>query len=811
MGLEFTVHWLVIAAAALAVGAVALAVRLRRAPPALFMLASAAFLFAGARPALKSDPGVVTHAVIQDVSDSMAVRVSSALNDEIEQAQIPSGHAIANLELSDALRQADSPKGGATDYGALAAISSDDRFNGEVILATDGRGSLAALTNAVDPARLILLRVPAAPGPDASVIGFAGPTSLVEGGTALLRATLHCDRDADVRWRITEGELEIASGTRKLAGGRPAGISASYVPSRAGLVRVRLSVEVEGDREPRNDDAWISFHAGTRRVVRYCVPSSHDAGSDGLIDWLRGDERTELQITHQLPRSHAELEGIGLLVINNLSLQEGGGPAADLQAIADWVMAGGNLLMLGAEGAFGPGGYRNTPLETVMPVRFRPDDAPPDRTLLLLDASSSMAEIAGGTSKLDMLREAARRVLAAADQSDVIALAGFNTGVTNDVVFRAATDPAQERTLAGLAAAGSTNIHDALEQGLSALGSGETEARRRIILITDGEDVSGREAGDWNAMGQALAQSGARLDIVLTQRGAPPWVAGIQSVAGADVHDWTVGTRGFEGLLETLDRALASGAEAWISQDTWEVPGVMLPLTLLSRTAERGGADVFTVLTANPRGTPRPSYPVLAWRQLVGRSACISTRSWGDDRLREFWGAEGFRVRLNDMLDFVTATVGRTNLVLNPLEQGAELLWVGASQPPARDLMIGGGGTARLDKPGRWLLPEMPAGDELLVLDGKVMLQRVPLPRIVPYELRLTGDDEAFFSMAEQAGIRVVNSLSAWQPARFLNQPAKPTDLTWAPALLALVLLVSGYALRKRQPRPDSAGHSPAP
>src|SRR5690606_7902201 len=109
----------------------------------------------------------------------------------------------------------------------------------------------------------------------------------------------------------------------------------------------------------------------------------------------------------------SELEGVGLLVINNLPLWKTGLEAEGLEPIAAWVRGGGSLLLAGADAAFAPGGYRGTAIEAVSPVRFRPDDEPPRRALLLLDTSASMSG-----ARLGGLKAAARRFVAGLHTSD---------------------------------------------------------------------------------------------------------------------------------------------------------------------------------------------------------------------------------------------------------------------------------------------------------------------------------------------------------------------------------------------------------
>jgi hypothetical protein len=796
--MEFATPWLVVASALLLLLAAVAGVLRRAWSPALLASAAAAFLFAGAQPRLGGESGNVGHAAVLDVSDSMAARdAAAALDSALAQANLPRGHELLRFELSDALRPAGSPGGAGTEYSRLVDLRADERVSGEVILASDGRGSLAELLDAVDPRRLILLRLPAPDQPDASIVSFSGPTAVAEGGTALLRAVIHSDRDGEVRWRMLDGETEIASGTRQVSAGRDAGISAGYLPRRDGLVRVRLVLDMPGDREPRNDEASLAFYAGAKRVVLYCVPSGFPAGADALLAALRDDPVNEVRVAHRLPTSPRELDGVGLLFMNDIALHESGAQRESLSVIADWVMAGGNLMMLGADGAFGPGGYRGTAIEQIMPVRFRPEDAPPARTLLLLDISESMdLMLPGGITRLQRLREAARRLLDQCDPTDAVALAGFNIAVQTEIVYRRPDDPAQQRLLDSLRAGLGTDIHASLRQALATLD--DADARQRLIVITDGEDHGGATQADWHSLGDTLASQGVRADIVLTTPDTPEWYAQLRGAPSVpEVHAFVAGTGGYDDLLETLDRAVAGGEDEWVSRARWEVPGVMTPLHLLAKAAPRDDPSVEPMLDAIPPGQAQPEYPLLSVRQLIGRTAALNTRSWGDERQAEFWGDHAFQEWLSKALTFVAANAGRQLFQLNVLDEGAELVWIGAFEAPGRDLRAADR-PLRLLEPGRWMLSELPPGDELLVFDQDLLLQRLPLPQPVPSELQRTGDDETFFSLAEQAGVRVVRSLNAWQPRRMDAPRREAVDITWLPALLALALLIAGFAMRRR-------------
>jgi hypothetical protein len=801
MSLSVDAGWMLLIALLLVGGAVGIGVWRRRTAPVMFALAAALFAVAGARPALQDAAEDVVHAVVLDVSGSMDSRLSASrahLEAQLEGVELPPGHRFELFELSDALRAWERPAGKRADYARLRDLRGDDSLNGEIVFMTDGRGELPDLLRAASPARVIVLRPPPAEAPDASILEFTSPTAVAEGSAAMLRATLHSDFEAEVPWRMLDGTRVIAEGTRRVRAGVPAGISHNWVPDRSGLIRVRLVLDLEGDREPRNDEAAVAFYAGSKRVIQYCVPENFPRAGDALYALLRADDRNDVRVSHRLPASVRELDGVGLLVINDLALQDSGLSRDSLAHIADWVNAGGNLLLAGAEGAFGPGGYHNTPIERLAPVRFRPDDAPPRYVMMLVDISDSMAEtLPDGATKVHRLREGAGLLLEASGD-DQFAIAAFNERLRHEPAFRPALAPQHSELLAGLRAQGGTDIRLALEQGLDALlAQAPADSDRRLFIITDGEDMAEPGEAAWRELGASFAAADVRLDVVLTEAEDWAWLPWMKQTA-RDMHVWSVGDAGFAALLEMIEQALAGGEEEWVSEERWEVPGVMAPLHLLTRTAERRTPDVLTYLAAQPPGEGETTYPLLAQRQLIGRTGAVCTRSWGDDLQVAFWRNTTFQERLGRVLEFLLSAANRNAVVLNVLDDGAELVWVGAFAPPSGDLTLSGDARARRVAHDRWVLDTLPDGDELLVFDGEVLLQRLALPEPVPSALAPTGDDETFFAALEASGVRALTSLAPWQPAAWQEGERRRFELLWLPAALAIILLLTGFGLRRK-------------
>ncbi|MCL4729151.1 MAG: hypothetical protein KJ044_01770, partial [Planctomycetes bacterium] len=175
MGVEFAFPLLVIAAATVALGAVVAVWRLRRRAPALFLAGAAFLLLAGAGPRLSQDSGRTTHLWVVDVSDSMNGRAVA------QPPALPTGHVWHEMQLSDALRPKGAPPGGPTRYARLADALAVPDFDGELVLITDGRGSLAELAGALPPGRAILLPAPRPAGGDAAISALRAPGVVAQG------------------------------------------------------------------------------------------------------------------------------------------------------------------------------------------------------------------------------------------------------------------------------------------------------------------------------------------------------------------------------------------------------------------------------------------------------------------------------------------------------------------------------------------------------------------------------------------------------------------------------------------------------
>ncbi len=793
MGFSFLQPVFIFGAAALLLLAGGLFWARRKPSPALFCLA-AAFLCAMAAQPVMVASAQPRHVAVLDVSGSMESRLVQA-RPFLEQELARSGAAFEARQLSDTLRNQGDPAGGRTNYGALSALRPDIEAGAECVMLTDGRGRLEDLLSALNPSSLTLLRAPPPSGPDAAILSLRGPGFLLPGASGSLSANVRCDRDANINWRILGADGEVARGALSLKAGVAQSVSHTFIAPPSGLLRLRLIIECAGDREPRNDAASLAVATGGKRVILYCRGTTIPQGSDALAALLASDALNELRVQSKLPASATELEGVSAVVVNDLALAPSGLTRESLAPLARWVREGGRLMMAGARDAFGPGGWRGSAIEDLMPVTFRPDDDAARRIVLLLDCSDSMRAAVGGQTRLDLLKQAARRVVNSLLSRDFVAVVGFSDQA-DALDFSPVSARAElERRIDALVPRTTTRIKSALGATLGAIAPGSAE-QWRILLITDGENNEAASDEDWRALG-AQASTRCALDVVLTENVERAWLKPLRE-SGAKGVSVSVGAGGFGEILRALDNALAAAEEGLLDDGAghggFDVGGVKAPLALLCRTAPRKDlrpGDVM-LLARTPQGDwKQGQWPLLARREMTGRTLALCTPTSG-----EIWRDAGFVSALSDGLGFLLSGAERVNLQLNARADAAELVWVGPGAAPEEDLRLGDGTRARLVAAGRWELAEYPRGDELLVFAGERQLQRMALIQTPARELTLTGDDEAFFAVAQQRGIRVLDSLADWKPAS--RGGRGEINLTWLAGLLASACVLAAFALRRR-------------
>jgi Mg-chelatase subunit ChlD len=536
-----------------------------------------------------------------------------------------------------------------------------------IVLVSDGRGNTGDLQAEVDRLKSlgVVVEVHTVAGEqrtDAAVAGIDVPSSVNEGESF--------DVTVEVLSTITgEARVELLSRDR-VVGEKTIGLTpgANNVPFEVeagtpGLQELIARVRLPGDAVSQNDE--------TRSAVEVRGPAS--------VLIIEGQEADGELLEKALAARGLVVERIGIEEmpgIRDLSIHRAvmliDVSARDLStekmtALDGFVRnLGRGLVVVGGTHAYGLGGYRDTPLEALLPVDSEATDAKREAQVaevLLIDTSESMGAChcsesqsmggpEGGPNKTDISKAAAVRAIEALGSGDEVGLLAF--AGTSEWVIPLQEFPDREtidRGVGSLRPFGETRIVPALRSAAEALRESDKELKH-IILFTDGftseldlgpEFISGTPfAGDLVKEVESLAEEGITVSVVGTGEGAIP---ALEEVAEAGKGRFYPG-RDLDEIPEIFVKEARLASRSFINE------GEFFPAVTSTAPAVRDLASS-PALLGYVATSPKPtadvqlqvgefSDPLLAsWR--VGLGQVTTWTSDGGDKWASGWASwEGF-------------------------------------------------------------------------------------------------------------------------------------------------------------------------
>ncbi len=448
-------------------------------------LVVAALSVALARPFI-SRGGALPLVVLVDRSASVA---PGAVDDALSVLAFPR-RGVAVLPFGDA---AGSPLADALGRATRALPG-----GGRALVLSDGEATGAdpvdaAARAALEGVRVDTWAVPSRSGPDAAVTALDVPSTWRVGDELPLSVSLRATAPLTGMLMLYVDDRIATRVPATLSPGLTA-LRMAYVAGGPGDLTFRVELEVPGDMEPGNNVAYgVSHVAPPPRVL--VVGDGPDAVrlADALVG--QGLESTVLAPVRFPARLSAIDPWDALILVDVPASAMGLDQLAAVQAfVAD---LGRGVVLTGGRQSYLPGGWENTPLEVLAPVRLEPPvrgERDAVALLLMIDQSASMGGGEGGAiSKLDLAREAAilaTEVLHPGDQVGVIAYDDEARWLVPLSTVGAGRELAQaEQHISLLVPGGGTRILRALELGLPALAR-TAEPTRHAILLTDGRDFN---------------------------------------------------------------------------------------------------------------------------------------------------------------------------------------------------------------------------------------------------------------------------------------------------------------------------------
>jgi Mg-chelatase subunit ChlD len=303
---------------------------------------------------------------------------------------------------------------------------------------------------------------------------------------------------------------------------------------------------------------------------------------------------------------------------------------------------GGGFIMLGGEQSFGLGGYYNTPVEEVLPVKMpiQKDLMRPSLALMLvIDKSGSMEGV-----KIQLAKRAALATAEAINPRDQIGVVGFDGESRVILELTSAGDRATvSAQIASLEAGGGTFLYPALEDARERLLTSNAR-RKHVIILSDGQtqgfgygEMAQMMAGDGITVSAVGIGDGADMklleEVAMSGEGRAYFTNDFHSIPQIFTREALRASKSM--LVERLVQPIAKDDDEALEElDIEDLP----PLTGYVATTPRETAKLVLLSDSGD--------PILAkWRSGLGRTAAFTSDAkprWAEDWIRwndfaKFW------------------------------------------------------------------------------------------------------------------------------------------------------------------------------
>ncbi len=539
----------------------------------------------------------------------------------------------------------------------LAGALLPDDAKRRVVVVSDGRATSGdadaealALGERNIPVDYIVLD--STSGIDAAVIGIDTPGSVDEGARIPIEVTIESTAEQPALVTLRRDGEPVDTADVLLVPGLNT-VTFTDEPGRTGVVDYSATVDVANDSRAQNDTARTIVDVdGPASVL--VVEGTGDAG-DALATAL---ESSGLQVEIIAPTALPGLEDLvayDSIVLADVSIEQ---LSADQEQalVAATRELGRGLVTIGGPQSYGMGGYRDSELESVLPVISDVLDPVRQRQVaqvMALDTSESMGEChcadgfaepmgnEGGVNKTAIARAGAARAIANLNANDEIGVLAVDTQERWLIDLQQL--PPDDVIDAGLAQAvpsGNTELSDTLPTAAAALRESNA-GLKHIIVFTDGFTAEG-DLGLMRRQAEDLRAEGITVSVVATGEGAAQQLAAIAEAGGGRFYPGRDLTR----IPEILVQESILASRQFINEGEF-LPIITDTSPVVDSLTESPPLLGYVATTAKPTartalriGTEED--PLLAsWQAGLGR-----TTSWTSDanpRWSQFWtGWDGY-------------------------------------------------------------------------------------------------------------------------------------------------------------------------
>ena len=428
--------------------------------------------------------------------------------------------------IDDILPSNNNPNGTNLATALNKASSFLGERKGQIILATDGAvpysQALQESLNLLEKKGQTLDIIPLKSKytlKDSYVGKIQSPVFVWQGTLFPIILPVHQSQEAtDPSFEVTiDGKTEMMSGER---------VNNNYysfqIPAlQEGIITIGIKAIFKGDEYTENNNAYTTVQAFTAPKMLWI--SSDVTSSKVLVDGLtQKGINIKLTTPKGLPTADLALNEFKIIVLDNvLSSSLVSEQMTSLDAFVK--QSGGGLLFIGGKNAYTLGGYKNTPLEPLFPVKLEPPPRPsrmPILMLLVMDTSGSMGDAIKGASSntsqiitsLLLAQEAAMRTVETLDMDDYLGVLTFYQYTKWNVEIQKISNGANLRRdqdiISRLSSGGNTYMYEALNEVANYLqnNSSSLPTAKYMLLLSDGKSTDG-DAATFKEISQKIYQT----------------------------------------------------------------------------------------------------------------------------------------------------------------------------------------------------------------------------------------------------------------------------------------------------------------
>lgn len=362
------------------------------------------------------------------------------------------------------------------------------------------------------------------------------PPSAAADSTVNVRVTLSSTAGSVGTLRILNGEREVDINGSEPGFGRRLRISAGKTIE---VVEVALDggrfhrfkaifepdpIDVDGrqvasgDTLPDNNSGesfTITPGKGTVLLVDGVSRGGETGSGRTLEETLK---RSRIEVTtvapESMPTDLLSLQANDLIILENVPADSF--PTEVHERLAAYVRdMGGGLVMIGGPDSFGPGGWKGTALEPILPVKLDLPErliAPQAATIFVIDNSGSMSWPTSGSTKnkQEIANESTAMAIGKLDRTDLVGVIAFNSTI-EVVIPLSRNKPKEYAELArGILPGGGTNMPPALDAAMRQLQAVDVKLKH-VIVLSDG-----RSMGSELLVGKAkkMAEAGIKVSTI---------------------------------------------------------------------------------------------------------------------------------------------------------------------------------------------------------------------------------------------------------------------------------------------------------